>query len=584
MIKETNLQTSFTEALGLIHKAEAPLKVLIGQETTTAVLREPFSKLRRAEPTTVLWGAVSQGKTTLLNALVGTDLGQVGPGRTTSKIELYPVGLHSIYDCPGGDGLPEHDVLVTKAEEKGDVFLCVLGTQGGFERRRVAESVIKLLRQGKGVIVVLNNMSGFEKEDSELHKMKEKVQENLHQASVALDCKGIEKFASIICVDAKLALEGKLLNRSLYLEESGLPELERQIDSLLIHGKGHILSSAMGELEKKLQEILETSQECDPESEAQKQRFQEVSNAKSFIEKYVHSIVEEEVAHAAAKIQNALQKGNEAVQQEVLESTCSSVSEKIRFALDKVNQQLFRPIQNFDVSSISTVAKRLNSDIPSHQEYNGLFAVSSLAMQDAYAICSLMLFRRQASSINRINEKITDIASTVVTPEGSEVTYASTLDSGQFDGSDLAAVDPGFAFDPGDATTNLAVVSHTTSTSAGFLSGLAPWLLGVSVALRWLGQEWNKAEKDRAHFRNLKDYLERFKNGLRIRLEAAGQQAVTTAFQPLIESLQEWGKDIDKREKQRLNAINQLHNIKTAARQILNRAQSVTTSETASRR
>lgn len=133
----------------------------------------------------VVFGTGSSGKTSLINALLGREVADVGPVMGTTKhaadhtqILNGVEGTLRITDTPGlseiGQGGPEREAEARDLAARADLLLFVLDHD---LIRSEFEPLAALARQGKRSIVVLNKRDRFMEDDEKsiLHKLRDRL-------------------------------------------------------------------------------------------------------------------------------------------------------------------------------------------------------------------------------------------------------------------------------------------------------------------------------------------------------------------------------------------------------------------------
>ena len=204
------------------------------------------NKLAAGKPTLMIYGVYNAGKSTLLNALFGKELAKTGDAPETSKIAAYEYQGFTVYDTPGINAPKEHEEVTEVHLKKCEVVVFALSNQGAFEAVYNYDTIAKVIKLGKPVLVALNNKTGTEL-DSE-HAVAEVDTVNQHLIKMAkkyaID-EGKVKEIKVITVNANAALKAKLEDKPLLLEASNIGQLEAAINTLLKEAGPETISQSL---------------------------------------------------------------------------------------------------------------------------------------------------------------------------------------------------------------------------------------------------------------------------------------------------------------------------------------------------
>ena len=175
-------------------------------------------------PKIMLYGVYNSGKSTLLNALMGEERAAVGDIPKTDKITSYQWKGYELLDTPGINAPIEHQRISIEALAQCQVVFFVISAARSFENKAIFEAMRDVVRRDKHLFIVLNDKEGLGQDNSQLSDVQRSIQSNLINVGFSR-----EQAASFrLCVvDAKMALEGRLMHDEALVTASGILDLER---------------------------------------------------------------------------------------------------------------------------------------------------------------------------------------------------------------------------------------------------------------------------------------------------------------------------------------------------------------------
>ena len=191
-------------------------------------------KLNNFNPTIMVYGVYNAGKSTLLNAIFGKDeMAKTGDAPETYEVKAYDYNGYTIFDTPGINAPIEHQEATDEQVAKSELFIFVISNNGSFEDKYIYEKIGEIVKAKKPILIAMNNKSGIDMNSIEAQN--EIVQVNQHLKTICdeMGIKEAEKEVSVVFVDAKTALEGKLDNEQELIDESKIEEFEKTMDTLL---------------------------------------------------------------------------------------------------------------------------------------------------------------------------------------------------------------------------------------------------------------------------------------------------------------------------------------------------------------
>ncbi len=172
----------------------------------------------------MVYGVYNAGKSTLINAMAGEEVANVGDVPVTDTVAEYTCGSYKVIDTPGIDAPLEHEEVTVKEMLKADAIIFVVNPIGVIEEQKTLEAMLNLLAEGKKVFLVFNEKHTLSDQDYLCLK------EQTHKKIQALAPKyGLDKVLQDIPIyklNAKNALNARLRNSESYLKSTGYIDFE----------------------------------------------------------------------------------------------------------------------------------------------------------------------------------------------------------------------------------------------------------------------------------------------------------------------------------------------------------------------
>ncbi len=121
----------------------------------------------KKEPVIMFYGLYNAGKSTLGNALCGANL-KTGDVPTTASIEKIHWAGYTLIDTPGINAHAEHTEIAEAEIRQSDVILFVMDNADTFDTERVYEAIVKILKMGKPLAIVINQKNVDTDEDANI--------------------------------------------------------------------------------------------------------------------------------------------------------------------------------------------------------------------------------------------------------------------------------------------------------------------------------------------------------------------------------------------------------------------------------
>ena len=103
-------------------------------------------KLADFKPTFMIYGTYNSGKSTLLNALFGKEVADMGDMPTTKQIHEYTYDGFTIYDTPGLNAKSEDDETTLGHLKTSDVVIFVMSNDGSVEEKYRYERIGEVIK------------------------------------------------------------------------------------------------------------------------------------------------------------------------------------------------------------------------------------------------------------------------------------------------------------------------------------------------------------------------------------------------------------------------------------------------------
>ncbi|HYE82375.1 MAG TPA: GTPase [Clostridia bacterium] len=191
-----------------------------------------LSLLSTSKPRIMLCGVYNAGKSTLLNALYGSEVAAMADKPETAIVTEYEKENYVLIDTPGVNAPIEHERITHEYIKLCHVVFFVISNKGMFEDRKNYEEMLNIINCGKELIIILNNKSGeYDNENHpEVVAIKRKLIGNLAKYS---QNKAISDMYSVLFVNARRALKGIVEKKPALYEKSNIQSVQRKIDSIL---------------------------------------------------------------------------------------------------------------------------------------------------------------------------------------------------------------------------------------------------------------------------------------------------------------------------------------------------------------
>ena len=212
--------------------------------------KEINQQMAKGSPSIMFYGVYNAGKSSIINALAGEYIAEVGDIPTTAKIQKIIWNGFHLVDTPGIVANDEHTIIAEDEIKRNDVILFVVDDMGTFENAAVASAIVKIIKIGKPIVLVINqkqaSTEGANSED--INKLViPKLVENINREGLNQGVHNIIKkpnFCGIIPVNAEVAYQAKSQYKikdnefSLLWNMSGIENLIATIETELKNSSG----------------------------------------------------------------------------------------------------------------------------------------------------------------------------------------------------------------------------------------------------------------------------------------------------------------------------------------------------------
>lgn len=179
----------------------------------------------------MMYGMYSHGKSTLVNAILGKEVAQVGKPPTTGALDDYEWsdGHCVLRDTPGIQARAQHTYLADESLRQCALVAFVVES-GAIEESDVWDTLARMLKQRQKVCVIVNDFDECRHKPELLEPLKDTLRRHLQDAASRVGFSGdIVAETPILIVNAKQALKGRLEHKDLLVEDAGLPDVEQAL-------------------------------------------------------------------------------------------------------------------------------------------------------------------------------------------------------------------------------------------------------------------------------------------------------------------------------------------------------------------
>ena len=188
-------------------------------------------KIQNPDISIMVYGVYNAGKSTLINAIAGKEVAEMGDIPLTDNITEYQCGAFKITDTPGIDAPKQHEATTHEHLIKADIVIFVVNPLGSAEEQKTLDTLMGLVEKRKKVFLVFNDKNQMS--DDDYLKLKNQTYEILQDLAEKRGLTDTLKRIPIIKINAKTALKAKLENKPKLLEHSGYTAFEHELNQFI---------------------------------------------------------------------------------------------------------------------------------------------------------------------------------------------------------------------------------------------------------------------------------------------------------------------------------------------------------------
>lgn len=212
--------TPFEHYDALLREAEPTAKKYLTDADQR--VRELRAKLRDSRIQVMLFGAYNAGKSTLINALLGSKQARVDDVPTTDVVSEYDWNGHVLLDTPGINAPIQHEEISQACLERTDLVLFVL-RQEDQDAENVMLRIFDLLEFKRPVFLVLNYSDS---DPALINEIRQTLNSTLvlHAQQRGVDLGTVSR-VPVVLMNARSAERGRLENKAKLCEHAGYDDL-----------------------------------------------------------------------------------------------------------------------------------------------------------------------------------------------------------------------------------------------------------------------------------------------------------------------------------------------------------------------
>ena len=229
-MQEINDLQIVREALDIIK----PLAQKLEPEKYAKIESDWVEKTSSTQPKIMIYGMYSNGKSTLINALIGKEVAKVGRMPTTDQIDEYQweAAKCTLLDSPGIEAMAEHTSIATDKRDRCELVAFVVES-GSIEADILWKEILKIVQRDQKVCLIINDFDDIRFDPEKIGTLKDRLRTNLQNMATKLGYQGdiLEKVPMTV-VNAKLAFKGKIEKNNKLVEYSSIPAVENMLTNL----------------------------------------------------------------------------------------------------------------------------------------------------------------------------------------------------------------------------------------------------------------------------------------------------------------------------------------------------------------
>lgn len=379
-------------------------------EEVTILNNEIDEQLKKYTPSIMFYGVYNSGKSSIINVLAGNYIAKVGDVPTTGNIQKIPWNGFMLIDTPGIVANEEHTEIADDEIKRNDVILFVIDDVGTFENKSISTAIVKIIKTGKPIIVVINQKeASIDGAYSEKIKSKiiPKIMENIEMAGKNQGFANLTKspnYCGIVSINAMTAETAREIkdNKKEFNSLWDLSQFEGLISLMeqeLKKSEGiNLLKPALKILREEILKYIDNLQAeiLSNVDERYKESLKEIERKKSSIFKNIITLGKTEIYSYEDKIYTLISQG-------------------------KNNEELVEEIKSKLVGIINNQFKGISTDIDnSFNLYNAKFGEKVESRELEFQDNNLNLIKNQQDSNvdigNILNTISPALANTAIAP------------------------------------------------------------------------------------------------------------------------------------------------------------------------
>lgn len=222
----------------LINEYEA-LKAIVEESSQLSSQDDAFSKVKAifedkiANPDLkiMVYGVYNAGKSTLINAMAGEEVAEVGDVPVTATIAEYTCGSYKIIDTPGIDAPAEHEKITMQEMLKADAIIFVINPIGVVEEQKTLNAMLEILAKNKKVFLVFNEKHPLSDEDYLV--LKDQTHQKIQELAPNFGLDSVLNEIPISKINARAALAARKSGSEGFLNSTGYIDFESKLNGFL---------------------------------------------------------------------------------------------------------------------------------------------------------------------------------------------------------------------------------------------------------------------------------------------------------------------------------------------------------------
>lgn len=201
-------------------------------QALAAYLKTP--QTQADSPCLMLYGVYNAGKSTLVNALLGQDVAQVGWIPTTDCLQRYEGSGYTLLDSPGIDAPIAHEAISREQLRVADMLLWVMFSDTGAHEDNAYHEILDLHAQGKRILIVVNTEDIDLQDYAQRQACVDEIYARLQRVARRRGDPAPTLAGLPVCwINAKNACRARLTGKPTLLAKSGYPQLVDTLDRFL---------------------------------------------------------------------------------------------------------------------------------------------------------------------------------------------------------------------------------------------------------------------------------------------------------------------------------------------------------------